>query len=32
MITAEYDSYLSTQYGDYMTPPDEKDRLSIHMN
>ena len=29
-ITAEYDSYLRTQYGDYMTPPDEKDRVPIH--
>ena len=26
-ITAEFDSYLTTQYGDYMTPPDEADRI-----
>lgn len=30
-ITAEYDNYLSTVYGDYMTPPEEKDRKPIHM-
>ena len=29
-ITAEYDSYLRTQYGDYMTPPKESDRIPIH--
>ena len=29
-ITAEYDSYLKTQYGDYMTPPEEKDRIPVH--
>lgn len=28
MITAEYDSYLRTQYGDYMTPP-KIDRKSV---
>lgn len=30
-ITAEYDSYLSTQYGDYMTPPKQEDRNPIHL-
>lgn len=30
-ITAEYDNYLSTQYGDYMTPPEEKDRVAAHI-
>ena len=30
-ITAEYDSYLSTQYGDYMTPPKMEDRKPIHL-
>lgn len=30
-IAAEYDSYLKAQYGDYMTPPEEKDRVSEHM-
>lgn len=30
-ITSEYDSYLKTQYGDYMTPPPEKDRIPVHM-
>ena len=31
-ITSEYDSYLSTQYGDYMTPPKQEDRNPIHMS
>ena len=30
-IVAEYDSYLVAQYGDYMTPPKESDRVSEHM-
>lgn len=30
-ITAEYDNYLSTVYGDYMTPPEESDRKPMHM-
>lgn len=30
-ITAEFDSYLKTQYGDYMTPPKEEDRKPIHI-
>lgn len=30
-ITAEYDSYLRTQYGDYMTPPREENRMPIHI-
>lgn len=30
-IPAEYDSYLTAQYGDYMTPPKESDRVAIHM-
>ena len=30
-ITAEYDNYLSTVYGDYMTPPKESDRKPMHM-
>ena len=29
-ITKEYDNYLSTQYGDYMTPPPKKERVPIH--
>ena len=29
-ITAEYDSYLRTQYGDYITPPKEEDRVPMH--
>lgn len=30
-ITAEYDNYLSTVYGDYMIPPSEEDRKPIHL-
>lgn len=30
-ITAEYDNYLSTQYGDYMTPPAEENRVPGHV-
>ncbi len=30
-ITAEYENYLITQYGDYMTPPKESDRVPIHL-
>ena len=30
-ITSEYDSYLTTQYGDWRTPPQEKDRKPIHI-
>lgn len=29
-ITVKYDSYLCAVYGDYMVPPDEKDRIAIH--
>ena len=29
-ITCKWNSYLSTQYGDYMTPPDEKNRKPEH--
>ncbi len=29
-ITAEYDNYLTTQFGDYMTPPPEAERVSPH--
>ena len=31
-ITAEYDNYLTTVYGDYMTPPKEKERRPMHLN
>lgn len=31
-ITEEFDNYLSTQYGDYMTPPPVRDRVPIHIN
>ena len=31
LITNKYDNYLKTQYGDYLTPPDEKDRIPIHL-
>ena len=31
-ITTEFDNYLTTVYGDYMTPPNEKDRKSVHLN
>lgn len=30
-ITCEYDNYLTTQYGDYMTPPPEQERTAIHI-
>lgn len=30
-ITTEYDHYLTEQYGDYMTPPKEENRVSEHM-
>ena len=30
-IPAEYDNYLTQQYGDYMTPPKEENRISEHM-
>lgn len=30
-ITSEYDNYLSSQYGDYMTPPPESDRIPLHL-
>ena len=30
-ITAEYDNYLSAQYGNYMQLPKEEDRVSTHM-
>lgn len=30
-IVSEYDSYLTTQYGDYMTPPKKEDRVAAHM-
>ena len=30
-ITSEYDSYLSTHYGDYMTPPKQEDRNPMHL-
>lgn len=29
-ITAEYNNYLTTQYGDYMTPPPMEERISLH--
>ena len=29
-IIAEYDNYLTVQYGDYMTPPDTKERIPMH--
>lgn len=31
-ITSEYDSYLTTHYGNYMTPPPEEDRNPIHLH
>lgn len=31
-ITSDYHSYLLNLYGDYMTPPQEKDRHAPHMN
>ncbi len=31
-ITSKYDHYLKEQYGDYMTPVKEEDRISKHMN
>lgn len=30
-IAAEYDNYLTQQYGDYMTPPKKQDRVAQHM-
>ena len=30
-ITSEFDHYLTEHYGDYMTPPQEQDRVSEHM-
>ena len=30
-VTKEYDSYLTTQYGDYMVPPEKEDRIAIHV-
>ena len=30
-ISEHYDNYLSTVYGDYMTPPKKEDRIPIHM-
>lgn len=29
--TIEYDSFLKTTYGDYMTPPPERDRKPVHI-
>lgn len=31
-ITAEYDNYLRTQYGDYLTPPKEEERVPHYTN
>lgn len=31
-ITAEYDNFLTVQYGDYMTPPDVQERAPGHTN
>jgi len=28
--SADYDTYLRSLFGDYMTPPDEKDRVARH--
>lgn len=30
-ISEKYDDFLTKQYGDYMTPPKEEDRISIHL-
>lgn len=30
-ITDEYDGYLTTVFGDYMTPPKEEDRIPAHL-
>lgn len=32
LITSEYEHYLTEVYGDYMTPPAEADRVSVHMS
>lgn len=29
-VTAEFDNYLSSQYGEYMTPPKEEERIPAH--
>lgn len=30
-VTEYYDDFLTKQYGEYMTPPKEEDRISIHL-
>lgn len=32
MIIKRFDAYLTGRYGDYMTPPDEKDRIPGHLD